>query len=245
MLLEKIKLQTKDNITLEGNLYNSGKSKVIIIAHGFYQNKDTRSFKKIAKLLSPYYDVISMDFRGHGKSKGLFTFTAKETQDLICFLNFAKNKYQKIGVIGFSLGAAISIISASKTDLINSLIAVSPPENFWKINYHIWKKEAMQNLLYNLSPKGNGKGIRPGNVFLKKSKPIDCISSLNETPVFFIHGKKDWLIHPNHSKNLFKKAKGTKKIKIIDDATHAEMIYEEYPEEFKNYILSWFDETLN
>jgi len=47
----------------------AGFSKVVIIAHGFYTNKDTVLFRGIADAFSKEYDVIAFDFRGHGKSQ--------------------------------------------------------------------------------------------------------------------------------------------------------------------------------
>ncbi len=240
---ENIEICTTDGICLQANHYVRGNSKVIIVAHGFYQNKDTKIFRSIAESFLPDFDVISIDFRGHGKSKGFFTLGAKEAEDLICFLKFAHARYKKIGVIGFSLGAATSIIAAGQTDLIHSLIAVSPPTTFWKIDCHFWTKEAVVNLIDNLSPNGHGKGVRLGNPFLRKPKPIEHIDRC-KAPVLFIHGARDWLIRPNHSQKLYSKAKEPKRLKIIEDGFHAERIFEKFPSEFKNGTVTWFNETL-
>ncbi len=34
--------------------------------------------KNVKKTFTGYYDVITMDFRGHGKSGGFYTFTSNE-----------------------------------------------------------------------------------------------------------------------------------------------------------------------
>ena len=105
-----------------------GFPKVIIIAHGIYNNKDTILFRGIADAFAKEYDVIMFDFRGHGKSSGVFTWTALEQKDLQAVITYAKiNHYAKIGVIGFSLGAAIALIEASSHQNIDSVIAVSSP----------------------------------------------------------------------------------------------------------------------
>ena len=49
-------------------------------------------------------------------------------------------------------------------------------------------------------------------------------------PVYFIHGANDWIIKPTHSQRLFDKAKGNKKISIIEGAGHAEKIFDSKPE---------------
>lgn len=238
-------VKTEDGKKISLNHYNSGRSKVVIIAHGFYANKDDYNFKRIADIFNKEYDVISFDFRGHGKSSGLFSWASLEEKDLRAVILFAKeNRYKKVAVIGFSMGAAVTLIEASKNRDINSVIAVSTPYNFWKINYHFWKKEFLNEIKIELSYKGRGKGIRPGNPFMRKKRPIDIVEHISPTPIFFIHGKNDWLINPYHSKKLFEKSKEPKKITILNNAGHAERIFDFFPSKFENICTEWLRETL-
>ena len=244
---EKIKtLKTADNKKIAFNHYSNDYPEVIIVAHGFYNNKDTLLFKEISKALSKKYDVITFDFRGHGESTGLFTWTANETQDLRLIIDYAKKHgYKKIGIIGFSLGAAITLIESSQSRDIDSLISVSSPYDFWKIDYHFWEEEMFNDLKLNLGPKGKGKGIKPGNPFLKKIRPINIVHKISPIPILFIHGKDDWLIKPKHSEKLFEKSRQPKEIKIIEKAGHAEMIFDSFPEEFIRICINWFQKTLD
>ena len=222
-----------------------GFSKVIIIAHGFYNNKDTVLFRKIADTFSKEYDVIMFDFRGHGKSGGVFTWTAHEQKDLSAVTSYAKeHHYAKIGVIGFSFGAATALIEASRHQNIDSVIAVSPPADLKKIDYHFWEKDMWEDLKLNFGVKGRGKGVRPGNPSLKKIRPLDIVDKISPTPVLFIHGEKDWLIKPRHSQYLFDRAKDPKAIKIIKDGGHAERIFDAFPDRFMKICLDRFRETL-
>src|SRR3989338_1961953 len=118
--------------------YKNGHNRVVIIAHGFFNSKDALLLKDLAQSLGDQYDVIVFDFRGHGQSRGLFYWTTKEQLDLEAVLKFAHQQYPKVGVIGFSLGAAISLVVDAKTDLIDSLVSVSAPTEFEKIEYHFW-----------------------------------------------------------------------------------------------------------
>jgi len=235
---------TKDNKKIMFDHYQTNHEKVIILAHGFYNSKDSVLFRQMATELSSDYDVISMDFRGHGKSEGLFYWTAKEGQDLEGILQYAKKYYDKIGVIGFSLGAATSIIVASNSKNITSLISVASPTEFRKVNGHFWKMGIMENIVYNFFQEGRfGKGVRPGSLWLKKTKPIDVIHKIH-IPVFFIHGQDDWLIVTDHSKELYVKANNKKKLAIIANASHAEYIYLNDRKGTMQMFKDWFKETL-
>lgn len=224
-----------------------GSDTAIILAHGFYNNKDTYLFKAIAEMLHKHYDVVTFDFRGHGKSNGLFSWTAYEPQDLRAVISFAKKKgYKKIGVIGFSLGAATTLIELSQNPIleVKSIIAVSPPYDFWKIDFRFWEHEMLNDLKLNLGPKGKGKGVHPGNPFLRKIRPIDAVTQVSDCPVLFIHGEKDWLIKPYHSERLFAVASQPKKLKIIPDAGHAEKIFDKFPDAFEQLCVEWFEKTI-
>ncbi|MBP9854589.1 MAG: alpha/beta fold hydrolase [Candidatus Omnitrophica bacterium] len=234
---------TKDQKKIYFDHYKNNHPKVIILAHGYFNSKKAILFKDMAKDLNDQYDVIIMDFRGHGESDGPFVWTAKEYQDLEAILEYAKKEYKDIGVIGFSLGAATSIIVAAQTDLITSLIVVSPPTDFDKIEKHFWKMK-ISEALYNVIGEGRiGKGVRMGNLWLKKTRPIDVVQDI-KIPTLFIHGKKDWLILPWHSEKLYEKIQGNKKLIMVEKGTHSEYIYRSDKEGTINMFKDWFNETL-
>ncbi len=240
-----MELITADNHKLSFSHLKTGHREVVILAHGFYNNKDAFLFQKMAEEFSRNFDVIIFDFRGHGKSSGLFSFTSFESEDLRAVVGYAKERsYQSMGVIGFSLGAAVAIIEGSRNSDIQSIISVSSPYDFWKIDYRFWEKEMLEDLKLNLGAKGKGKGLRPGNPFLPKVRPIDAVSKIAPRPVLFIHGRQDWLIHPMHSAKLFRKAKQPKKLILVDEGGHAEKIYDANPDEFIKICSDWFAQTL-
>ena len=236
---------TEDGKRIAFSHFKGGFSTVIIIAHGFYNNKDTVLFRGIAGAFSKEYDVITFDFRGHGKSSHVFTWTAHEQKDLRAIIAYAKEcRYEKIGVIGFSLGAAIALLEASCHQNIDSVIAVSSPADLREIDYHFWEKDMLEDLKLNLGMKGRGKGIRPGNPFLVKTRPIDVVDKISPTPVLFLHGEKDWLIKPGHSQRLLDRAKEPKALAIMNDGGHAERMFDEFPDQFMKICLDRFKETL-
>lgn len=238
-------VMTEDGKRISFFHLKGGFDKVVVIAHGFYNNKDTFLFRRMADAFSKEYDVIVFDFRGHGKSSDVFTWTALEQKDLRAITAYAKeNKYAKIGVIGFSLGAAIALVEASCQKSIDSVIAVSSPADLGSINYRFWKKDMWADLMLNLGMKGRGKGVRPGSPSLQKIRPIDIVDKISPTPVLFIHGEKDWLVKLSHSQLLFDGAKNPKALTIVKDGGHAERIFDAFPDQFIKICLDRFRETL-
>jgi len=235
---------TTDQHVISYDHYQNGHDKVVIIAHGFYNSKQALLMKELGEALQSEYDIITMDFRGHGKSGGLFHWTSKEYLDMEAVLKFASGKYKKIGVVGFSLGAATSMIVASQNDSIASLISVSGPTEFSKIEYHFWGLDPEHDLYYTLLGQGRiGKGVRPGPFWLSKKRPIDCVGKI-KCPVLYIHGEKDWLIKPWHSEQLFQKTNSKKQLVVIKKGPHAESLVRKNKEEIIRPIREWFKETL-
>lgn len=238
----EIKIKAEDGVEIAFNEIFTGKNKIIIICHGIKQYKDAAVFTKISREFEKDYDIINMDLRGHGRSGGRCTFTSFEVKDLKAVVNYARKKYKKVGVIGFSLGAATAILTSAEYKNIDSLIVVSPFTKISKINLRFWEKEAFYSLKEDISDLN--KKVKIGNIFLSKQAPIDVIDKISPTPILLLHGKEDWVIDVSHSQQLYEKAKQPKKLIIFEKAAHAERIYQQFPEKFKEICLKWFKETM-
>lgn len=244
MIPDSGKLPTSDGQRIAFHHYKNGHDCLVIVAHGFYNSKDSELIQELIKSLLDTYDVFAFDFRGHGKSSGLFTWSAKEPEDLKAVLKYLAGKYKKCGLIGFSYGGAISIIALAQARGVDSLVCVSSPSDQSKIDYHFWQLDWENDVWYNLIlPNGRrNKGIRPGPFWLKKIKPIDALPSL-EIPVMFIHGDKDWVIKPWHSEKMRAAAKNGE-LKIIPGGKHAEFLMRRHADELVTAIKNWFGRTL-
>ncbi len=214
-----------------------------VIAHGFFNSKGSELICKVATELLCFIDVIVFDFRGHGSSEGLFHWTSREYLDLEAVLNKAKEEYKIIGLIGFSLGAAISIITVARSDKVDSLIAVSGSTEFEKIDYKFWNLDLENDIFHNLGDGRKGKGVRPGPFWLKKDKPINVVKDI-KIPVIYIHGEDDWVILPWHSERLYEKTRSKKQLVKIPGGSHAEYLMRFHSNEFIAAIKQWFAETL-
>jgi fermentation-respiration switch protein FrsA (DUF1100 family) len=234
-------LRTPSGISISICHLKNGTDSAIIIAPGFFQSKATPTFEKITRGLSQQFDVISMDFRGHGKSGGLYTFSALEKEDLKTVVDYARERYSKVGVLGFSYGGSIAMIEQAEYKNIDSLACVSSPMASDEIEFKWWTLDALKLGIKGLE---KGAGVRPGNPYLPKIRPLDVISSISPTPIFFMHGTHDPTVSLKHSEMLYKKAHEPKRLKIFDKGSHAEEIYRKFPKQFIADISDWFSETL-
>jgi pimeloyl-ACP methyl ester carboxylesterase len=218
-----------------------GRNTVIIICHGFSMSKDAKPFLDLGNDLFKLCDVISMDQRGHGDSDGTFRFSHVEHEDIKAVIDYAKQYYYHIYLMGFSLGAASCIIEAAKNKNVAGLIVISPPIGFGKIENRFLDKGAF---LPGIQKFGiHTIKLRIGNIFSKKINPIDVVDQISPIPLLIIQGEKDSIIFKHHAEKLYEKAKDPKKIIIIKDGLHAEELYRQTPKEFLNICCSWFKEV--
>lgn len=239
-------LYTTDNIPIAYEHYKGGFHSVVIICPGFFNSKKNRWMQKTVEMVKGSYDVIIFDFRGHGDSGGKYTWSAREGRDLEAVLQYADGQgYKNIGIVAYSLGAAVSVnVAASRSD-IKSMVLISCPSKFNMIDFHFWESGMFSDLKDNIECKWEGKGVRAGSMFYLKKDPIDSIKTVSNTAILFIHGDKDWIIDERHSKKLYDAAaSGTKKLEVIKGGLHAERILQSCPEKVQKLILDWFSETL-
>ncbi len=245
MKLSKGILITQDGQKISYEHTSNNHDRIIVIAHGFYNSKDASLLQKLKNNLLDEYDVFMFDFRGHGKSGGLFSWTSNECKDLKAALGYIEGKYKKTGMIAFSLGASVAINVLAREKGVDSLICVSAASDPDKIDYNFWNLDLKGDLIYTLFTLDGlkGRGFRPGAFWRKKQKPIDNIGKII-IPVCYIHGEKDWVVKPWHSKKLFEKTQTKKKIVIIKNGSHAEYLMKDSEEEFVHEIKSWLASTM-
>lgn len=221
--------------------HEPGRETAIVVCHGFFKSKETSVFRRLSDRLASAHDVVTMDFRGHGRSSGWYTFSVREGADLEAVLRWARPRYRHLGLIGFSLGAAIAINTVARhPESIRSLIAVSAPAVFREIEFKWWTLEAIRRGIRGLRP---GAGCRPGSFWLKKDRPLDNVAALS-VPVLFVHGTRDMIVDARHSRRLFEAAREPKRLEIVEGGSHAEALFQDDPDGFVRLIERWWSETL-
>jgi len=240
------RIATDDGVEIAYEHFGRSRDSVVIICPGFFNSKKNPAIRKTVDLVLGLHDVIIFDFRGHGDSGGKFTWTAKEPLDLKAVIDYAAGcGYKTPGLMGFSLGAAVSIIVAPERPDIKSMVLISAPYSFWDINFSFWQPEMFSDLKANMDCNWEGKGARMDHVFMEKNRPIDRISAVKDVAILFVHGAKDWVIKDYHSKKLFNSATAhEKRLEIFSDGLHAERLIEQYPDRMKELISGWFRDTL-
>lgn len=230
-------LLTNDKVKIAINHYESGHKAVLIIIPGWFMTKDSKAFSSISLAFLKEFDVICMDCRGHGRSGGFYTFTAKEIADVEAVVNFARSKYNQVYLAGFSLGGALAIIHGAFKNDVDKIIAVSAPSDFKRIENYMWHPNAWIPTLQKFEP-ARWLSVRPSLIPHKKLKPVDVVADI-KVPVLFMAGGRDVTVKPWHTKLLFEKAECEKKFELFKNSIHAEDLFIDNQKRFIEVIYAW------
>lgn len=238
---------TIDNLTLHGWFIPQVKSDAVIImlhaADGHRADSSIGLLNIAQELVNNGYNVLTFDLRGHGDSEGhIISGGHYEKRDLLGAISYIKQRgYQKIGVIGFSLGAATSILTAAETQDINAIVSDGC---FADLNVIIGSELTRRTKL-------PGFFARPLLFLAKKYyhvdfrsiKPEKVVSKIYPRPILFIHGANDTRVPLSEAYRLLKASQNVKnQLWVAPNSTHVKS-YINNPDEYISRIISFFDKA--
>ena len=195
---------------------NFGRRSAVIIAHGLMKSMRNPGILAAARRIAQYYDVILFDFPGHGLSGGTcqadFKACAEELKRVVAF---ARNVgYFRIGIVGYSMGAAAGIIAAAQGTPIDALVSVSCPAAYrapasrsYKTWWYRWWAQLMGTRLSTV--------LRPG------PWPTEYVAAVAPVPLYVVHHGWDTLVTRQASEKLYALAKAPKDFLYVPKALHA------------------------
>ncbi len=246
---ENISFQSpyKDNITLKGWwIPRADSTKVLILLHP--KDGSRTSLLPLAKPLWEHgYNLLLFDMRSHGESGGEhYYFGAWEQWDTVGAVNFVKGKGfapGKIGAIGWSMGAATTIMAMSQTQDIKAAVVDSAYADFSSL-------ADRQFTVATGLPKFLMGGILVAGRILydldvDAAKPIEAIKNLGNRHLFLIHGLSDALVPVSDAEKLIQAGGSTVTEKwLVAGAVHVGS-YDLQPETYINRVVAFFDKELN
>jgi len=204
---------------------------LIILVHGFTGSKDGPgdAFTNLAKrLASENFAVLRFNFRFTTDNWSEFhkMTMAGEVIDLKLIINEMSKKYDKIGLVGESMGGSISILSYNEK--VRCLV-------LWYSGIFRREIPTIKKFLSNESlkeleetgfvkiKKSNGQEFKVGRGFIEENKTIDILPYAKKisSPVLLIHGDVDSVTPFSQSERLLAILKEPKKLEKIAEANHA------------------------
>jgi fermentation-respiration switch protein FrsA (DUF1100 family) len=196
---------------------------VVVLCHGIWTGR--RECLPLAlRFNAAGYNVLTFDFRAHGLSDGRFTTVGhRETNDVLGAIEYVRSRAdvdrERVGVVGFSMGAAAAIQAAAHNDDIAAVVADSAYATFLdaaKYSFRVVTRVPQ----FPIAPMAMRWAKWMVNVDTGKMRPIDLIGRISPRPLLIAHGEQDEIVPVRHAHSLFKAAGEPKELWIDPQAHH-------------------------
>ncbi len=216
--------------------YSEGSERTVVFCHGLGSDKSGYR-KRAEKAVEEGFNAVIFDFRGNGKSSGLFEKTnlTSRIKDLGRVLAEVKN--QRIGVYGSSFGGLVAIHRSVKDKKIDAL-SLRSPVTFYR---------AMGDLEVAVNEEGfyePVEGKRVTREFLMDVKRYSAEEAMEELsiPTLVMHGSEDGVINLEDSKRFYSGLECEKRLQILEGEGHR--LSKEADRQAVANALEWFDKQI-
>ena len=199
----------------------------VVVAHGFTGSWRRPAVRRVASAFnSAGTGVVSLDFRGHGRSGGASTVGDEEVLDVEAAVAWARELgYTRVGTVGFSMGASIVVRHAALHGRVCAVVAVSGPSRWyyrgtaamrrvhWVIERPVGRLVSRVALRTRISARG---------WTVVPEAPHEVAARLSPTPLLVVHGDADHYFPVEHGEALYAAACSPKELWIEPGFGHAE-----------------------
>lgn len=213
-IYESVSVENESNKLLNGWLFSKkgdygialiGGGNAMGLGHTYYYNKH---------LINNGFRVVIISFQGYGNNDGKASLSSL-TSDIKSFYDYARKKYptEPIIFIGDSISTIGGICCASKYNIFDGLVMeglLDPKQIPYTKVIELWP-------LWPLLPLTFPFAMSVSLSVPKELDVNDCILHITDTPILFIHHKKDTVTPFKTAKKIYEKYKGKKKFIVTNN----------------------------
>lgn len=243
---KEISFHAEDGVTLRGWWIPSDHSdRTIIFLHGYHGSLDY-DLPLAPFFIQHGFNVMMFDFRGHNRSEGRCTTIGfLECKDAAAAIAFAQAQGSiRIGLLGFSMGGRVAIMTAAGDPRVNAIISDCAPARLsTAITNELVKRHIPRFIAAVFAFMAIlGASLRCGvNLFIHE--PIFQAEKLDGKPVLFIQGQKDPFITQDEFIQMTRHAGRDAHVWLVPEAGHCE-IPQIRPDEYRSTVQDFFTKYL-
>jgi pimeloyl-ACP methyl ester carboxylesterase len=242
---ERVELFAADGLRLTGWwLPHSATAPTIICCHGHSGSK-ADNLGIGTNLWRAGYNVLLFDFRGRGDADPWpHTLISREVDDLLAAVAYARQRSPQapIGVVGYSMGAAVAILAAAREPAIAALVADSSFTAGADVVAH-GVRSTLRIPPRPLVLAADEVVSRRHGYRFSQARPIDAISKIAPRPVLIIHGANDSITPASHAHALYAAAGEPRQLWVAPEVEHCGAYFADRPA-YCRRVIGFFDQYL-
>jgi len=220
--------------------------RVVVVCYG-YRNRKAEMLGIGAALWRHGINVLLFDYHGHGAHVGTrVTLGYRELSDVLAAVEYACGRLPnaRLGLLGYSMGAAIAIMAAARDGRVRTVMADSP----FAAQQNPVRKRVRQSLHV---PQAGSPLLFLADQFLyrllgyhfRDVEPLREIGALGSRPLLLVHGMADSTIDYRDSELLYAAAPGPKELWLLPGVEHCGAYFHGRVE-YVDRTLAFFDCSL-
>jgi len=175
-----------------------------------------------AHLWKAGHNVLAFEYHGHGTEGGVpVTLGYREINDFLGAVAYARERapQTRLGVVGYSMGAAVAIMAAARNEDVEAIVADSAFATQWGVvDYNLRRTIRVPSAPFTWVADYL-LGWRAGHHF-NQVEPLRDIANIAPRPVLIIHGGKDSIVDPRDASLLYAAAGEPKELWVEANADH-------------------------
>lgn len=213
----------------------------IVVSPG-YRGSKTDVLGLCAMLWKAGHNVLVFEYYGHGTVVGMpVTLGYREINDFLGAVAYAKQRSPeaRLGAVGYSMGAAVSIMGTARAPEIEALIADSAFATHRRvIEFAVRRTLHLPFILFEWVTDLI-LWLRAGYHF-NQVEPFRDIGRIAPRPLMIIHGMKDTIVDPHDAPLLYKAAGEPKELWLVQGVEHCGAYFSDRAE-YMRRVIEFFD----
>jgi dipeptidyl aminopeptidase/acylaminoacyl peptidase len=219
---EDVNVTSRTDVVLAGRFFRGRSKATVVLTHGYGGNQD-ELLPTANALHEAGFSVFTYDLRGCGRSTGEVTFGAREQDDLRSVVDYLTTRddvdAERIGALGFSMGAATTVMEAANDPRIKAVV----DDSGWSDVYH-WLRPSVSAVFLHPGDRFSSLSLKLAewrtDIDLDRLEPRKDVARLAGRPLLIIHGTADENVPPGDSDENFAAAREPKELWTIEGAAH-------------------------
>ncbi|GER88868.1 alpha/beta hydrolase [Dictyobacter vulcani] len=198
-----------------------GATTTIVVSPG-YRGSRSDVLGLCALLWKAGHNVLVFEYYGHGTVVGMpVTLGYREINDFLGAVAYAKQRAPeaRLGAVGYSMGAAVSIMGTARSPEIEALVADSAFATHRRVvEFAVSRTLHLPFIIFEWVTDLI-LWLRAGYRF-NQVEPLRDIARISPRPVMIIHGMKDTIVDPHDAPLLYKAAGEPRELWLVQDVEH-------------------------